>query len=117
MSENKLNGIDLKGIWDTLTDEQKEKARECKSLDELIEFAGKEGIELPDEMLDSVAGGYIMKGDEEGTWIVIRDDYLDVHGKYYKKEWAMRGAEDEGYSSEEITYDEWKEMEKNQKKC
>ena len=47
----------LQGIWDSLTDEQKEKAKACKTMDELTVLAGKEGIELPDELLDAVAGG------------------------------------------------------------
>jgi len=29
-------------------------------MDELIKLAGEEGIELPDEMLDSVSGGKII---------------------------------------------------------
>ena len=62
MDENKnidpkLNAA-LKGIWESLTDEQKEKAKQCKTMDELTAFAGKEGIELSDEVLDAVAGGY-----------------------------------------------------------
>ena len=52
----------LKGIWDSLTDEQREKAKACKTLDELTALAGREGIELPDELLDAVAGGYIYRG-------------------------------------------------------
>lgn len=44
-------------IYENLTDEQKEKAKACKTMDELNAFAGKEGIELPDEVLDAVAGG------------------------------------------------------------
>jgi hypothetical protein len=52
----KLNEI-LKGMWDSLTDEQKEKAKACKTLDELTALAGKEGVELPDEVLDQVGGG------------------------------------------------------------
>ena len=55
MSE-KLNAA-LKGIYDNLTDEQKEKAKECKTMDELMALAGEWGIELPDEVLDAVAGG------------------------------------------------------------
>ena len=61
MNENK--NIDhkleeaLKSILDSLTDEQKEKAKECKTMEELAKFAGKEGIELPDEALDMVSGG------------------------------------------------------------
>ena len=47
----------LKGIWESLTDEQKEKAKACKTTDELLKLAAKEGIELPNEMLDKVAGG------------------------------------------------------------
>ncbi len=61
MNENK--NIDprlanaLKGIYDSLTDEQKEMAKACKTMDELTALAGKVGIELPDEMLDAAAGG------------------------------------------------------------
>lgn len=43
-----------------LTDAQKERAKECKTLDELMEFAGREGVEIPDEFLDTVAGGRII---------------------------------------------------------
>lgn len=47
----------MKGIYENLTDEQKEKAKGCKNLDELMKLAGEWGIELPDEALDAVAGG------------------------------------------------------------
>ena len=40
-----------------LTPEQMEKARACKSSDELVELAKAEGIELTDEQLDAIAGG------------------------------------------------------------
>ena len=52
----KLNEA-LKGIYDSLTDEQKEKAKACKSMDEMMALAGEWGVELPDEALDAVAGG------------------------------------------------------------
>ncbi len=54
--DEKMNAA-LKGIYDSLTDEQKAKAKACKTMDELAALAGKEGIELPDEALDQVAGG------------------------------------------------------------
>ena len=61
MDENKiaseLNEA-LAGMWDSLTDEQKEKAKQCQSMDELTALAGSMGVELPDELLDSVAGGF-----------------------------------------------------------
>ena len=47
----------LKSIYNSLTDEQKKKAKQCKSIEELAAFAGEEGLELPDEVLDAVAGG------------------------------------------------------------
>ncbi|MCR5339331.1 MAG: hypothetical protein K6E75_12325 [Lachnospiraceae bacterium] len=47
----------MKAIFDGLSDELKEKAKACRNMDELTELAGKEGIELPDEVLDAVAGG------------------------------------------------------------
>ena len=40
-----------------LTDEQLEKARECKSEEELLDLAKKEGVQLTDEQLASVSGG------------------------------------------------------------
>ena len=55
-TDAKLNA-DLKGIYDSLTDEQKEQAKKCKTMDEMMKLAGEWGIELPDEMLDAVAGG------------------------------------------------------------
>ena len=54
--DNKLNAA-LKGIYDSLTDEQKAKAKACKTMEELTALAAKEGIELPDELLEGVAGG------------------------------------------------------------
>lgn len=47
----------LKRLCDSLTDEQKEKMKACKTMDELTKLAAAEGIELPDEILDAVAGG------------------------------------------------------------
>ncbi len=56
--DDKLNET-LKGIYDSLTEEQKEKAKACKTMDDFLKFAGEEGIELPDETMDSVAGGVL----------------------------------------------------------
>ena len=52
----KLNET-LKGIYDSLTEEQKEKAKACKTMKELSAFATEENIELPDELLEAVSGG------------------------------------------------------------
>ena len=79
MSNNENKGIDsnvfdsIKSIYDSLTDEQKEKAKACKSADELITLAGTEGIELPDEILDAVAGGYLFQAHGTKGIEIIRD--------------------------------------------
>ena len=54
--DEKMNEI-FKEIYASLSDEQKEKAKTCKTAEEWMAFAGKEGIELPDEVLENVAGG------------------------------------------------------------
>ena len=40
-----------------LTPEQQEKAKACKTPEELLELARAEGVELSDEQLEGVAGG------------------------------------------------------------
>ena len=52
----------LKNVYDNLTDEQKVKAKACKTEQELMDFAGKEGIELPDDLAEAVAGGLVYDG-------------------------------------------------------
>jgi hypothetical protein len=37
--------------------EELKRTRNCQSRDELMDFAGNEGVELPDEFLDMIAGG------------------------------------------------------------
>ena len=60
--DKKLNDV-LKGIYESLTDEQKEKAKKCKTMDELMKLAGEWGVELPDELLGNVNGGYCIYDD------------------------------------------------------
>ena len=40
-----------------LTPEQLEKARACKSPEELVELAKEEGVELTDEQIGMISGG------------------------------------------------------------
>ena len=106
----KLNEM-LAGIWDSLTDEQKAKAKECKSADELIKLAGEEGIELPDEVLDAVAGGVIYqhKDDYGRTVYDVLDDKNPnqrPYGTYYSLSQAVASTYSLGLSSQ-ILRDEW----------
>ncbi|MBE7008751.1 MAG: hypothetical protein E7422_06405 [Ruminococcaceae bacterium] len=110
--DEKMNAA-LKGIWGSLTDEQKEKAKACKTLDELAKLAGKEGVELPDEVLDAVAGGYIFydknypyhgPNGEDGLWIVVddQDGHRASNTLFFEKESAISEAKKLGLSTEEI---------------
>ncbi len=57
MDDRKLNELLNKALA-SLNDEQKEKAKTCKTAKELIDFLTESGAELPDELLDKVAGGF-----------------------------------------------------------
>ena len=63
--ENKKLTEQLKATLMGLTDEQKEKVKACKDSSELASLLVELGVELPDEMLDTVAGG--LKYHEDGT--------------------------------------------------
>ena len=63
--ENKHLSEQLKEILIDLSDEQKEKAKTCKSVKELLDFFGAESIGLPDEALDAVAGGGLTIGESK----------------------------------------------------
>ena len=56
----------LEKIYDLLTEEQKQRASECHTAEEFMEFAGEEGIELPEELLEMAAGGGFF--DRVGDW-------------------------------------------------
>ena len=61
-----------KVILETLTDEQKEKANQCKTSAELASYLGGLGMELPDALLDEVSGGIIL---ENGDRMITQKDY------------------------------------------
>ena len=75
--EEKINEA-FRKFCNKLSDDQKRRAQKCQTWDELMEFAGNEGLELPDEFLDYIAGGktisfrpvqldYFESSTQEGT--------------------------------------------------
>ena len=44
-------------LFKGLTEEQIEKIRACKSIEEILEVAKEEGVELSDEQLEAITGG------------------------------------------------------------
>lgn len=63
---------------ESLSPELREKAKACKSVDELYALAKQEGIELSEKDLDSVAGGW-------GTCPENNYCSSDKHNRYPKK--------------------------------
>ena len=102
MDEKKLQEA-LKGIWNSLNDEQKEKAKACKSMDELTTLAGKESIELPDELLDAVAGGFIYRDSSDGRWYVVDSNGKGYGGAYFDKSDAEHAAMRYGQSTDQVS--------------
>ena len=88
MENEKLNEM-LKKLWGSLTEEQKEKAKACKTTDELVKLAASEGIELPDELLDAVAGGVVVEIKGTGTWSAF-----DNKGDYIGNAGSLDGAKE-----------------------
>ena len=60
-----------KEMYDSLNEELKAKVANCKSADELMELAKSEGIELTDEQMDAISGGF------EWIWDMDSTDYGD----------------------------------------
>lgn len=104
----------LKELWDSLTDEQREKVQACASYDELMQYAAEEGIELPLEALDDVAGGYTFYDQASHTYQVIRDKdgEVMVDNLVYLDN-AQTNARYLGQSPDLIT---WEELDKLRKK-
>ena len=48
----------IKDVLEGLTDAQKEAAKACRTGNELAAFLSGLGVELPDELLESAAGGF-----------------------------------------------------------
>lgn len=75
-----------------LSKEQIEKARKCKSNEELIALAKEEGVELTDEQLETVNGGFCSdttvqsncpKCGTKCSTEVHKDSYVELIG-YFK---------------------------------
>ena len=56
MNDKKLNELLNKALA-SFTEEQKKKAKACKTAKELLDFLVEAGVELPDDALDKVSGG------------------------------------------------------------
>ncbi|MBQ9545284.1 MAG: hypothetical protein IJV00_09170 [Clostridia bacterium] len=115
-NENKRLAEVLKEICDSLTDEQKKKAKACKNEEELLKLAAQEGIELPDEIMDAITGGYIYYHKDNApniAWEIIDDKTGKTVNLRSNAHDAAGAAGAAGLSTKEITWDEVKKLRKD----
>ena len=72
--ENKNLREQMAEILNGLNEEQKEKAKACKTPEELMAFLGDLGVALPDELLDAVSG------------VVTQDEFILA---WLAREWEL----------------------------
>ena len=95
MSENEKMDpkvlLALKGVYDSLTDEQKEKAKNCKDVNELISALSEMGVALPDELLNAVTGGasYSYNSKKKCWEIILKDGRSVIESDIGSKKDAM----------------------------
>ena len=81
--ENKNLHEQIAGLLNELTEEQKAKVKTCKTSKEFIKVIEEEGIELPDDALETVAGGVSM--DEflmavfAREWEIEQREHIDMY--------------------------------------
>ena len=116
MNKEELNAALIK-IWDSLTDEQKDNLVKCETTEQVLEFAGAEGIELPDEVMKAVSGGYLFNEHGSGGIDVLDDTTYEVLEKITFNnsavdhwELARQAADRHGVSRERIIG--WDELNK-----
>lgn len=59
--------------FENLTEEQRQKARACRTTEEILALAKEEGMELTDEQLEGVAGGWGGGGEDNCSDDCTRD--------------------------------------------
>ncbi len=57
MDEKNFQEEKMRELFKSLTDEQKEKIKACKTPEEVVDLIQNEGFELPDDALDLISGG------------------------------------------------------------
>ena len=68
-----------KEMFDGLSDDLKKKVTECRTSEELMNLAKTEGIELSDEQLDAISGGFEWTGSCS-CYCDCQEDVLDPNG-------------------------------------
>ena len=98
----------LARIREKLSDELKDAFAGCMTLKDAISFCEAHHVSLPEELMDSVSGGYIYsKGiDPQYHWEVINDETGDVMARLDSRRKAKDVAKGLGQSTRELSVKE-----------
>lgn len=87
-----------KDLLKGLTDEQIEKAKSCKTHEELLAVAEEEGVDLTEEQLDAINGGFYCRSTPDFKCPVCQSK--NVKSKYNENsiaEWYTNTCQDCGH--------------------
>lgn len=104
MDEKMLATLDT--IYDSLTEEQRERVTACKTLGELSAFLSDEVVQLSDEAIEGIAGGYLYFDAPTTMWQVIDDRTGFTLGQEPEKFEAIDTAKRLGVSDVEISWEQ-----------
>ncbi len=118
MNENNA-ASSLNELWDSLSEEQKEQAFKAKSLDELFKIAGKAGCAIPDDLLDTVSGGFLLFDESKNVWRIVNDITGEIflnEGEWNNPLDALNRAWELNQSGKQISYAELVRIQEEYKK-
>ena len=69
-----MTGFDIEKEISTLSPELQQKARSCRTAHDLMEFIAENDLELSDEALEMVAGGFAGLCDSEPSAEKVEED-------------------------------------------
>ena len=70
MGEKNVQEEKLRQLFDSLSDDQKEKIKKCKTPEEVLELIKSEGLELSDEAMEMISAGIVPYGNNPNRYVL-----------------------------------------------
>ncbi len=70
MGEKNVQEEKLRQLFDSLSDDQKEKIKKCKTPEEVLELIKSEGLELSDEAMEMISAGIVPYGNNFNRYVL-----------------------------------------------
>lgn len=109
--DDKLASL-LSTLYDSLTDEQKERVTSCKTLGELSTSLSDEAVTLSDEALEGVSSGYLYYDAPTRMWRIIDDTTGLTKSREAELFEAKDVAQSLGFSDVQISWEQLNRLRK-----